>query len=156
MQKRGAVFFEGSLESPTALRRIPRALAKPPPFNWGSCSLSTSWQRTLLALGPISLGRSQPGNKRGLSPPPNVFWTGIFFLGRGKLSPVPSFLLYRELVMRGYPWGGRVLASVPALSLATCQGISDGYLTHPDCCQSRLLTLQQTWAADPNPLSGPD
>lgn len=73
------------------LRSIPSALAKPPPFNWGFCSLSMSWQRTLLALGPLSLGRSQPGNKRSLSPPPNVFWTGTFFPGRGKLSPVPSF-----------------------------------------------------------------
>lgn len=127
----GCCCLEGSLESPTALRRIPSALAKPPPFNWGFCSLSMSWQRTLLALGPLSLGRSQPGNKRGRNPPPNVFWTGTFFPGRGKLSPVPSFLLYMDLVMRGYPWGGRVLACVPALSLATCPGISDGYLTPP-------------------------
>ncbi|XP_064346065.1 uncharacterized protein LOC135322184 [Camelus dromedarius] len=54
--------------------------------------------------------------------------------------------------MRGCPWGGNDLARVPAFSLATCQGISDGYLTHPDCCQPRLFTLEQTQAADPDPL----
>lgn len=46
--------------------------------------------------------------------------------------------------MRGCPQGGSVLGCAPALSLATCQGINGGYLTHPDCCQSRLLTLEKT------------
>lgn len=54
--------------------------------------------------------------------------------------------------MRGGSWGGSVLAYVPALSVATFQGIHNGYLTHAGSCQSRLLTLEQTRAADLNPI----
>ena len=141
------------------LRGSRELLAKPPAFDWGFFSLSTSWQRTLLALGPISLGRSQPGNKHSLSPPLSLiffFPHWFFFLGMRKTKPCTQFLVVKGVGHERVSLGWQRLGPCTRFLRCHLPGISDGYLTHPDCCQSTLLTLERTWAADPNSLSGPD
>lgn len=54
-------YFLRSLAIPTLpLGRILKALATPPPSDPRSLPSGSAWQRTLLAAGPVSLGRSQP------------------------------------------------------------------------------------------------
>lgn len=147
------------MEIPTPpLGRLLKALVTPPPSDPRSLP-----SRSVLAKDTHGSWNSLSGEKSALqltllllSPaPPFLGGTGTFFCSKKNQVTYPASL-GKGNRRHGCSRGGSVLAYVPALFLATCQGIHTEDLIHPDGCQARQLTPEQTRAADPNATSSPE